>query len=49
MAAFLSQVLFRPLPQNELLDVPVEQFLTYLCFEQRGRLDDLAYFEIEMT
>jgi hypothetical protein len=34
-----EQVRFRPLLENELLDMPVEQFLTSLRFEQRGKLD----------
>jgi hypothetical protein len=36
------RVLFRPLVENELLDKPVEQFLTSLRFEQRGKLDQLG-------
>jgi hypothetical protein len=37
-----SFVQHRPLPENELLDVPVEQFLASLRFEQRGKLDQLG-------
>ena len=37
-----EQVRFRPLPENELLDMPVEQFLASLRFEQRGKLDQLG-------
>ena len=39
------RVLFRPLLENELLDMPVDQFLTSLRFEHRGKLDQL---EIEI-
>ncbi len=39
------RVLFRPLFEKELLDMPVEQFLASLRFEQRGKLDQL---EIEI-
>lgn len=31
-----------PLLKNELLDLPVEQFLASLRFEQRGKLDKLG-------
>jgi hypothetical protein len=34
-----SQVPFPPLLENELVDIVVEQFLTSLRFEQRGKLD----------
>ena len=37
-----EQVRFRPLLENELLDMPVEQFLASLRFEQRGKLDQLG-------
>ena len=36
------RVLFRPLFENELLDIPVEQFLASLRFEQRVKLDQLG-------
>ena len=36
------RVLFRPSLENELPDMPVEQFLTSLCFEQRGKLGQLG-------
>ena len=36
------RVLFRPLLKNELLDLPVEQFLASLRFEQGGKLDQLG-------
>jgi hypothetical protein len=39
------QVPFSPLVENELLDMPVEQFLASLRFEQREKLGQL---EIEM-
>jgi hypothetical protein len=38
----LEQVRFRPLFEKELLDEPVEQFLTSLRFQQRGKLDQLG-------
>jgi hypothetical protein len=37
-----EQVRFRPQLKNELLDVPVEQFLSSLRFQQRGKLDQLG-------
>jgi hypothetical protein len=37
-----EQVRFRPLFNKELLDMPVEQFLASLRFEQRGKLDQLG-------
>ncbi len=37
-----EQVRFRPLFNKELLDMPVEQFLTSLRFQQRGKLDQLG-------
>ena len=37
-----EQVRFRPFLQNELPDMPVEQFLAYLRFEQREKLDQLG-------
>ncbi len=36
------RVSFRPLLENELLDMPVERFLASLRFEQRGKLDQLG-------
>ena len=36
------RVLFRPQIEKELLDVPVEQFLSSLRFQQRGKLDQLG-------
>jgi hypothetical protein len=45
-ASWLTQkqvrVLFRPLLDNELLDLPVEQLLASLRFEQSGKLDQLG-------
>lgn len=38
----MVRVLFRLLVQNRLLDMPVEQFLTSLRFEQGGKLDQLG-------
>jgi len=37
-----EQVRFRPLLENELPDMPVEQFLSSLRFDQRGKLDQLG-------
>jgi hypothetical protein len=37
-----EQVRFRPQLENELPDIPVEQFLASLRFEQRGKLDQLG-------
>jgi hypothetical protein len=37
-----EQVRFRPLLENELLDMPVEQFLASLRFDQREKLDQLG-------
>jgi hypothetical protein len=37
-----SFVQHRPLFENELLDMPVGQFLASLRFEQRGKLDQLG-------
>jgi hypothetical protein len=37
----LVRVLFRPLLENELLDLPVEQFFASLRFDQREKLDQL--------
>ena len=37
-----EQVRFRPLCKNELLDMPVEQFLASFRFDQRGKLDQLG-------
>jgi hypothetical protein len=34
-----SQVPFPPLLEMELLDMPIERFLSMLRFEQRGNLD----------
>ena len=40
-----------PLLEKELLDMPVDQFLAYLRFQQRGKLDQLGieigYFDTE--
>jgi len=36
------RILFRPLLENELPDMPVEQFMASLRFEQRGKLDQLG-------
>ena len=36
------RVLFRPLLENELLDMAVEKFLVLLRFKQRGKLDQLG-------
>jgi hypothetical protein len=36
------RVLARPLLENELLDMPIEQFLASLRFDQRGKLDQLG-------
>ena len=36
------RVLDRPQIENELLDVPVEQFLASLRFNQKGKLDQLG-------
>ena len=36
------RVLFPPQLKNELLDMPVGQFLASLRFEQRGKLDQLG-------
>ena len=41
-----ERVQHRPLIQNELPDMPVEQFLASLRFEQREKLDQLG-FEID--
>jgi len=38
----MVRVPFHPLLLNELLDLPVEQFLASLRFEQRGKLDQLG-------
>ena len=38
----LFRVPFRPLLENELLDMPAEQFLASLHFEQRSKIDQLA-------
>jgi hypothetical protein len=37
-----EHVRFRPLLENELLDLPVEQFFASLRFDQREKLDQLA-------
>lgn len=37
-----ARVQFRPLFEKKLLDVPVEQFLVSLRFQQRGKLDQLG-------
>jgi hypothetical protein len=36
------RVQYRPLLEKELLDIPVEQFLACLRFEQRGKLEQLG-------
>ena len=42
-ALFLPHfVRFSPLCKNELPDMPVEQFLSSLRFDQRGKLDQLG-------
>ena len=38
----LVRVQYRPLLENELLDIPVEQFLASLRFEHREKLDKLG-------
>jgi hypothetical protein len=38
----LVQVLFRPLLENELLEIPIEQFFASLRFDQRGKLEQLG-------
>ena len=35
-------VQYRPQFENEPLDMPVERFLAYLCFEQRSKLNQLG-------